>query len=111
MPKCEPKDNIKNGTETGIDCGGLCPRCSNGQGCLTQDDCLSAFCANGLCQECEINLCGVDINGTCVCQFPISGNTKVCRTAKGTADSSCLCAPGTRCYNASITGCYKLCGG
>ena len=107
---CEPADGIKNGTETGIDCGGLCPRCPNGQPCLTQDDCLSAFCANGVCQECGVGLCGSDANGACICQFPSGGGAKICRTAKGTPNSSCLCPPGTRCFNGMVDGCYKYCG-
>lgn len=109
-PKCEPADGVKNGTETGIDCGGLCKRCSNGQGCLTRDDCLSAFCANNVCQECGVNQCGGDINGECICQAPTGGGTNICHTAKGVPNSSCTCPPGTRCFNFMVDGCYKPCG-
>ncbi|MEZ0313351.1 MAG: hypothetical protein ACAI38_16385 [Myxococcota bacterium] len=74
---CEPPcgDNIKNGDETGVDCGGLCPPCfdtggescssgancesgqCNGPGvgceaptCVTTDDCLSHVCREGQCR-------------------------------------------------------------
>ena len=35
-----PKDGVKNGGESGIDCGGAHPEgCGNGQGCLAGEDC------------------------------------------------------------------------
>jgi hypothetical protein len=45
-------DGVKNGTETGPDCGGaVCgPRCSVGKGCLVPTDCKSSVCKEGLCQ-------------------------------------------------------------
>ena len=44
-------DFTRNGTETDIDCGGgSCPQCINGQGCGTNNDCVSANCSGGLCQ-------------------------------------------------------------
>lgn len=46
--KCQPPtntDGVKNGNETGIDCGGNGnEKCPDGQGCLTQDDCANDFC-------------------------------------------------------------------
>lgn len=43
-------DGIKNGTETGIDCGGgACPRCGTGRTCVTNSDCLSSICLGGVC--------------------------------------------------------------
>jgi hypothetical protein len=42
---------VKNGSETGVDCGGpTCADCPAGQGCLTGNDCLSGVCTNGVCQ-------------------------------------------------------------
>jgi cysteine-rich repeat protein len=43
---------VKNGSETGVDCGGggVCAKCANGQGCLVNTDCLSNNCAGGTCQ-------------------------------------------------------------
>ena len=48
-------DGVKNGTETGIDCGGTdCPnKCGTGQGCTNGQgarDCISGVCTGGICQ-------------------------------------------------------------
>jgi hypothetical protein len=110
-PVCAAPDGIRNGTETGVDCGGLCPRCPNGQGCTTQHDCRSAFCANGVCQECAPGLCGSDGKGPCGCTIAKGSGLLVCRTSQGVANSSCTCPPGTSCFNVMAQdGCYKLCG-
>jgi cysteine-rich repeat protein len=43
-------DGIKNGTETGVDCGGgSCAPCANGQGCNAASDCQSGICSGGQC--------------------------------------------------------------
>jgi len=40
-----PNDGVKNGGETGVDCGGTHPdKCGVGQGCLSGDDCQSLVC-------------------------------------------------------------------
>jgi hypothetical protein len=42
-PACN--DHIKNGTETGVDCGGgTCSKCPDGAMCLQPGDCLSGVC-------------------------------------------------------------------
>ncbi|APR81445.1 Hypothetical protein A7982_06794 [Minicystis rosea] len=51
---CSPflicQDKVKNGAETGIDCGGGdCPRCSDGNPCNGADDCTSNYCFQGTC--------------------------------------------------------------
>ena len=46
-PACT--DGAKNGTETDVDCGGDCPRCTGGKACEHGADCLSAACVNSLC--------------------------------------------------------------
>ena len=44
------KDGVKNGNETGIDCGGMSnPKCANGQDCTTHVDCTSDYCKGGKC--------------------------------------------------------------
>src|SRR5207237_2709433 len=44
-------DAIKNGAETGVDCGGgSCPPCANGQPCNVNVDCQSSLCQFGVCQ-------------------------------------------------------------
>jgi hypothetical protein len=44
-------NNIKDGTETDIDCGGMsCPSCAKGKMCLKNPDCQSNSCKNNVCQ-------------------------------------------------------------
>ncbi len=44
-------DDVQNGTETGIDCGGACPHCPEGGGCASASDCQSGlFCVGGSCE-------------------------------------------------------------
>ena len=43
-------DMVKNGNETGVDCGGTGnPKCADGQGCATRDDCTSLYCLANVC--------------------------------------------------------------
>jgi cysteine-rich repeat protein len=46
-PTCE--DDVQNGDETGVDCGGSCPGCPDGDPCNVNDDCQSDFCDDGIC--------------------------------------------------------------
>jgi hypothetical protein len=46
-PQCN--DQIRNGDESGIDCGGSCGRCPIGGGCRADTDCEDATCAAGVC--------------------------------------------------------------
>ena len=53
-PKPTCADGIKNGDETDVDCGGSCPACKQGEGCVATKDCVSIdtgslACANGTC--------------------------------------------------------------
>jgi hypothetical protein len=57
-------DGVQNGTESDVDCGGSCPRCSNGKRCTTHQDCVSAKCGAGRCVEC---LTSADCQGTQTC--------------------------------------------
>ena len=44
-------DGDKNGSETGVDCGGgACPACQTGEGCLQASDCLTSACT-GMCSD------------------------------------------------------------
>ncbi len=44
-------DNVKNGKETDIDCGGsTCSACADGKTCSKNTDCSSHLCTNGICQ-------------------------------------------------------------
>ena len=43
-------DSVKNGNETGIDCGGAGnPKCADGQACKGREDCSSDYCKAGKC--------------------------------------------------------------
>ncbi len=43
-------DNVRNGAETGVDCGGAgCPSCPVGQPCNLDGQCLTGRCVDGLC--------------------------------------------------------------
>lgn len=46
LPSCD--DGMQNGNETGVDCGGSCGPCEDGESCRTDADCLSS-CVNGIC--------------------------------------------------------------
>jgi hypothetical protein len=47
-PTCS--DQVKNGMETDVDCGGgLCSACGTGKGCAVDTDCQSKRCAGGTC--------------------------------------------------------------
>jgi hypothetical protein len=48
---CQPacNDNIKNGDETDVDCGGSCGPCAVGLGCAVPGDCASGTCVGGTC--------------------------------------------------------------
>ena len=45
-------DNVKNGAEADVDCGGpKCPGCANGKQCTAKSDCRSRICNAGTCAE------------------------------------------------------------
>jgi len=55
-------DGVKNGDETAKDCGGSCPRCEDGLGCLADSDCKSQVCKGS--------------NGSKTCQAPACDDGK-----------------------------------
>ncbi|MBI5509046.1 MAG: fibro-slime domain-containing protein [Deltaproteobacteria bacterium] len=49
-PSCVPADGVKNGNESGLDCGGGgCPQCGTGATCRSASDCQSGVCPAGTC--------------------------------------------------------------
>ncbi|MBX3275650.1 MAG: hypothetical protein KF729_35650 [Sandaracinaceae bacterium] len=42
-------NSVRDGDETGIDCGGSCPGCADGDPCVMQTDCQSRVCMRGRC--------------------------------------------------------------
>ena len=49
-------DYVMNGNETGIDCGGGCAPCPDGEACKLNADCASSACEDNVCQvpDCKI---------------------------------------------------------
>lgn len=85
----------QDGDESGVDCGGSCGLCPDGQGCGTEKDCLSGVCMAGKCQAsaCTDKVkngteTGVDCGGGCPL---LCGPGQGC---KATAD--CAVAAGDR---------------
>ncbi|MCL2778335.1 MAG: hypothetical protein FWD73_10050 [Polyangiaceae bacterium] len=52
-PTCN--DQVKNGDETAVDCGGSCGGCVAGQACKSKDDCADGVCTNSKCAAATCN--------------------------------------------------------
>jgi hypothetical protein len=108
-PTCT--DGTQNGSETGIDCGGTCPRCGAGQGCANGNDCEGGWCSNGACAACttELSACGTG----CFCRkVPPSGPLVCVSTTSPTATSCPTCPAGTvNCFSNPFGGvvCERRC--
>lgn len=48
-PTCS--DNVQNGAETDVDCGGSCAACADGKKCVANTDCAGRKCGNNVCQS------------------------------------------------------------
>ncbi len=96
-PTCN--DMAKNGSETDVDCGGVCPDCADGSDCLVSGDCSSGFCnpstllcAAPACNDTFKNGSETDVDcGGPTC--PDCANGKTC--AASTDCSSAFCNPTT----------------
>lgn len=109
LPTCF--DGIRNGQETGVDCGGPeCSPCVDGQSCGGGGDCQSGTCINGRCIPASCvngvqdgNETGVDCGGgSC---FPCAANLP-CNVALDCIDGICvngLCVPAT-CTDGVLNG-------
>ena len=96
-PRCD--DQIRNGSETDVDCGGSCPPCAMGRLCDSGADCESGNCGGGRCapRPCENGLqdgaesdvdCG---GGTC---RPCAGGRQ-CLAGPDCANGNCEAATST----------------
>jgi hypothetical protein len=110
---------VKDGSETGVDCGGpLCAPCSPGAGCLADADCFQGVCRSGSCVPVSCadgkkdgSETDVDCGGGCAPCAP----GKACTTGHDCASHLCAgslcatpsCTDGVK--NASETG--VDCGG
>ncbi len=47
-------DGVRNGGETGVDCGGPCGSCADGESCGVPGDCQSGSCYRGVCASARV---------------------------------------------------------
>jgi hypothetical protein len=119
-------DQVQNGTETDVDCGGTAAgcatRCAQGKKCVANGDCASGFCADGVCcntacaatcQACSAAKKGLGVDG--LCGAIVQGKdpdsecapeaTSTCgRTGACNGSGACeTYAPGTVCVAQSCT--------
>jgi hypothetical protein len=87
-------DGVRNGTETGVDCGGSCQaRCPLGEGCVTSDDCQRGVCAGDprVCTTCGDGMLNgsesdLDCGGSCT----RCADGQMCREASDCLSGQCL---------------------
>lgn len=96
-PNCS--DGIKNGSETGVDCGGgLCPACPLGQGCAATNDCVAtAACSGGTC-VCAVGQSDCNSNPIDACEVSTANDPTNC----GGCGLVCAAPNGTPGCTASI---------
>ena len=118
-PTCT--DGQRNGTETDVDCGGICGACSTGKVCAASADCQSGVCNAGICQPATCtdsikNGSETDVDCGGVCGACSTG--KVCAASADCQSGVCnagICQPATctdSIKNASETDvdCGGICG-
>jgi hypothetical protein len=92
-PPVSCSDGVKNGTESDVDCGGLCERCGTNKQCSGRQDCDSARCDAGVCKTCQNDdQCGNDEAGVCKC-----GSAGICYSDSNTrllGSTDCNDCPG-----------------
>jgi hypothetical protein len=99
-PTCS--DGKKNGSETDVDCGGTCPRCTVGKTCGSRNDCTTALCVSGTCQEPTNPAdCGLDTDGSNCATRTNADNQTICTKINGRffTDGTCAqrCLPTEQC--------------
>jgi hypothetical protein len=90
-PPAGCNDDVQNGNESDVDCGGSCPPCNNGNECNTPADCESNHCtAQGVCAACTLQSChsGTFCNGG-VCE-PLLGLGDSCATELSCPSGHCV---------------------
>lgn len=119
------RNGFQDGAETGVDCGGgTCDPCADGQGCLSDADCESAYCpaSRGYCLlEDGRTSCGTAVMdnpscGDCVkngieTDVDCGGDCLPCRSGKScTNDGECwsnVCSNGECDLGAAKTRCFS----
>jgi hypothetical protein len=99
-PSCS--DNVQNGQETDIDCGGTCPQCAVGQGCQVNGDCAPPTVAAPVTATTSSGVCDASGAQSCVpaeiLQVAVVGAGSVSSTATGLGTgniTNCKTASGT----------------
>ena len=107
-------DLVKNGTETGVDCGGSCGPCATGEACSGNADCQSESCVAGACAD----TCRDGLQNASESAIDCGGYCRRCPTGRTCGDESdCgsrLCTGGTcgACVTSTCPACddgYKCC--
>ena len=95
-------DNMKNGKESDVDCGGSCTKCSDDESCNIGGDCESNYCAYGTCnsdacfdKELSGSETDVDCGGACPTKC---GEGEYCES-----DNDCISS--SECYLDKCTVC------
>ncbi|MFP4111398.1 MAG: hypothetical protein ACLFUO_00195 [Candidatus Woesearchaeota archaeon] len=111
------RDGETGSLDGNIDCGGDCPGCPLGEGCISEDDCqYGLFCGEGICQSFEA-LCSdgeisslssesdVDCGGDCNLKC---GHGQMCNSYSDCDSMPCIFGkcedPGVFCHNGVIDG-------
>jgi hypothetical protein len=91
----------RDGDETGLDCGGPCGLCPDGQGCAAAEDCLSGVCTGAVCQAsaCSDGVkngkeTGIDCGGGCPLKCTLGAGCALnndCAVAAGDFADSVRC--------------------
>jgi hypothetical protein len=96
-PQCD--DQIANGDETGVDCGGPCNKCDVGERCRVTADCAESTCEGGTCTplQCANSVrdgdeTDVDCGGI-MCRKCAGGQT--CVEASDCFNNNCVIATST----------------
>jgi hypothetical protein len=97
-PQCN--DQIRNGDETGLDCGGTCGRCNIGDGCKVDADCDESNCIGGTCTAFA---CANGHKGESETDIDCGGPD--CRKCSGGR----LCEVDTDCFSGTCDPAFKTC--
>ncbi|MEM6292135.1 MAG: hypothetical protein AAGA54_12745 [Myxococcota bacterium] len=106
-PTCD--DMVQNGDETDVDCGGdVCGPCNPGDMCIDGDDCSSAGCTGGVCNDllavAATPACSDADGGPVTLDAVGSGGTGGPYTYAWTPDDGSLDSPNTAMTGADPTG-------
>ncbi|MBH24084.1 MAG: hypothetical protein CMH57_06465 [Myxococcales bacterium] len=95
-------DNVLSGTETDVDCGGICAAgCADGENCAVEGDCQSGKCEGG---QCAPPTCDDEVQNQNETDVDCGGACPSCNTGQGCeagADCTSLVCDGGMCAMAS----------